>query len=276
MNYGIVVPLKDAPAAVDLACEAEAAGWDGFFVGEAIWSIDPWVTLGAAAARTSRIRLGTMLTPMPLRTPWKLAGESVTLDHLSGGRAILSLGMGAVWMGWQAFPDYPTDARTRAELLDEGIDILTLLYERRQADYDGRHQHLRLTAMDTIHYPPRPLQRPRLPIWVVGAWPRKASMRRVLKCDGLIPAVIGADGAFGEVRPEDVRAMKAYVAANRTLTTPFDIVVEGQTVGQSQEQLERTLRPWIDAGATWWMETLFGITDEQLRERLRRGPPRLP
>jgi hypothetical protein len=83
--------------------------WDGFFVGEAVWSIDTWVTLAAATIRTARIRLGTMLTPLPLIQPWKLASESVTLDHLSQGRVILSLGMGAVWMGWQAFPDLATD-----------------------------------------------------------------------------------------------------------------------------------------------------------------------
>jgi alkanesulfonate monooxygenase SsuD/methylene tetrahydromethanopterin reductase-like flavin-dependent oxidoreductase (luciferase family) len=104
---------------------------------------------------------------MPLRRPWKVASESVALDHLSEGRLILGLGTGAVWMGWQAFPDYATDTRTRAELLHESIDILSLLYRGKAFDYDGKHYHLRLTAMDEQHYPPPPVQQPRIPLWVV-------------------------------------------------------------------------------------------------------------
>jgi hypothetical protein len=100
-------------------------------------------------------------------------------------------------------------------------------------------------------------------------------MRRVLKCDGLIPAVMKPDGTFAEVRPEDVGAMKDYVAANRTLTTPFDIIAEGQTVGLDRAGCRAKIQPWADAGVTWWMETLFDVTDEQLVERIRQGPPRL-
>ena len=275
LKFGLVIPLTDARAAADLACEAEHAGWDGFFVGEAIWSVDPWLTLAVAAARTTRIRLGTMLTPAPLRTPWKLAAESATLDHLSNGRAIVSLGAGAVWMGWQAFPDYPTDARTRAELLDETIDILTLLYRGKQFDYQGTHYHLTLTAMDEVHYPPPPVQQPRIPLWVVGVWPRQQSMQRVLKCDGLIPHVLAADGSMTELRPEHLRVMREYVETNRTLSQPFDVIVEGTTFGLHGAQLRERLQPWADAGATWWMETCFGVTHNELVERLRQGPPQL-
>ncbi|HWQ12309.1 MAG TPA: LLM class flavin-dependent oxidoreductase [Roseiflexaceae bacterium] len=273
MKFGVTMGYLDARTMVDLACEAEEAGWDGFFLGEAIWCTDAWVTLGAAAVRTGRIRLGTLVTPMPLTTPWKLAGESSTLDHLSGGRAILALGMGAVWMGWQGWPDQVTDTKARAEMLDEGIDILTLLYRGKQFDYAGKHYRLRLTAVDEVHYPPPPVQQPRLPIWVVGVWPRKASMRRVLKCDGLIPHVMGADGTFAEVRPEDLRAMRAYVEANRTLTTPFDFVVEGRTIGLDAAAVRAKLVPWAEAGATWWIETLSEATHEQMLERIRQGPP---
>jgi peptide deformylase len=108
------------------------------------------------------------------------------LDHLNG-RLILGLGAGAVWMGWQGFPDEVTDTKIRAEMLDEGIEILTLLYQRRPFDYDGKHYHLKLTLLDEMHYPPKPVQQPRIPIWVPGIWPRMKSMRRLLKCDGLSP-----------------------------------------------------------------------------------------
>jgi Luciferase-like monooxygenase len=275
LKFGLVSPFGEARFAADLAYEAERAGWDGFFIGEAIWHNDAWVALAAAAMRTERIRLGTMLTPMPVMRPWKLAAESASLDNLSNGRVILSLGLGAVWMGWQAFPDYATDIRTRAELLDEGIDILSLLYRGKPFDYDGKHYHLRLTAMDEQHYPPPPVQQPRIPLWVVGVWPRMKSMRRVLKCDGLIPAVMNSNGQFIDVRPEDVGAMKAYIDANRTLTTPFDIVVEGQAYGLGRAERIEKLGTWSEVGATWWLESLWGIDRDEVVARVRRGPPRL-
>lgn len=273
MKFGLVTPLGDARFAADLAHTAERAGWDGFFVGEAIWHTDAWVALTAAAMRTERIRLGTMLSPMPVMHPWKLAAASATLDNLSNGRVILSVGVGAVWMGWQAFPDYAPDIRTRAELLDEGIDIISLLHRGEPFDYDGKHYHLRLTAVDRQHYPSPPVQRPRIPIWVVGVWPRMRSMRRVLKCDGLIPAVMDPSSKFADVRPQDVAAMRAYVDANRTLATPFDIVAEGQISSMGQEQMRETLRAWSAAGATWWLESLWGVDQEQIDARVRRGPP---
>jgi alkanesulfonate monooxygenase SsuD/methylene tetrahydromethanopterin reductase-like flavin-dependent oxidoreductase (luciferase family) len=97
------------------------------------------IALTAAAMTTSRIRLGTMVIPVPLRRPWKLASESLALDHLSNGRLTLGLGAGAVWMGWQAFPDEPADTKVRTKILDETIDILDLLYQHKPFDYDGKH-----------------------------------------------------------------------------------------------------------------------------------------
>src|SRR5512143_2686423 len=146
-----------ARSTANLAQIAEATGWDGIFLGDAIWLQDPMIGLAAAAMTTSRIRLGTMVIPVPLRRPWKLASESIALDHLSNGRLTLGLGAGAVWMGWQAFPDEPTDKKIRVGMLDETIDILTLLYQSRQFDYDGLHYHLKLTQLDEIHYPPKPV-----------------------------------------------------------------------------------------------------------------------
>ncbi len=147
MKYGAALPYGSARAAANLAQLAEQSGWDGVFLGDAIWLEDPMICLAAAAMTTSRIRLGTMVVPVPLRRPWKLASESVALDHLSNGRLTLGLGAGAVWMGWQAFPDEVTDTKIRAEMLDETIDILDLLYQRKPFDYDGRHYHLKLTAI---------------------------------------------------------------------------------------------------------------------------------
>src|SRR5512141_1198080 len=211
MKYGIALPYTTPRIVARLAQLAEESGWDGCFLGDAIWTLDPMISLAAAAMTTSRIRLGTMITPVPLRIPWKLASESLALDHLSEGRLILGLGAGAVWMGWHAFPDEVTDTKARAEMLDETIDILTLLYQRKQFDYDGKHYHLKLTQMDPMHYPPKPVQQPRVPLWCVGLLPSKKSLQRVLKCDGVIVEKRGANNQPEDVTPQDICEIKAYV-----------------------------------------------------------------
>lgn len=275
MKFGIVLPYPTVRQGADLAREAEAAGWDGVFVGDAIWCSDPMIVLTAAAMVTSRIRLGITVIPTPLRRPWKIASESAALDNLSGGRVILGLGTGAVWMGWQGFPDEVTDTKTRAEMLGETIDILTLLYRHKPFDYEGQHYHLKLTLMEEKHYPPPPVQQPRIPLWCVGVWPRMKSMARVLKCDGLLPNKMNSEGKFEELQAEDIHAMKAYVDAHRHSETPFDIVVEGKTGGLSRAQASDKMHTWIDSGATWWIEGLWGEPLEATIARIKQGPPRL-
>lgn len=275
LKFGVALPYTNARTAARYASLAEKAGWDGCFWGDAIWCEDPVISLAAAAMITHHIRLGTLIIPMPLRRPWKVASESLALDHLSEGRLILGLGAGAVWMGWQSFPDEVTDTRLRAEMLDESIDILTLLYQRKQFDYDGKHYHLKLTLMDERHYPPKPVQQPRIPLWVVGIWPRKKSMQRVLKCDGIIVEKRNSEGAGEDAAPTDICEIKTYVDANRTLTTPFDIVVGGRTAGLSRLEQQDKLLPRHEAGLTWWMEDMIGLTEDQVIESLHSGPPQL-
>lgn len=123
VQYGIVMPVYDVHSAIKVAIEAEKAGWDGFFMADGMWSFDTWISLSAAAVQTERIRLGTLLTPLSIMRPWKLASQAATLDHLSNGRVILTVGMGAIDVGFAAFAE-AIDLRTRAELVDEGLDIL--------------------------------------------------------------------------------------------------------------------------------------------------------
>ena len=273
IKFGLALPYGSARMAAKLAQLAEEAGWDGCFLGDAIWCEDPMIALAAAAMTTQRIRLGTMLVPMPLRRPWKVASESLALDRLSEGRFILGLGAGAVWMGWQGFPDEVTDTRARAEMLDESIDILTLLYQRKPFDYDGKHYRVRLTQVEEQHYPPGPVQQPRIPLWVAGLWPRRKSMERVLKCDGVFVEKIDRDGKGEAVTPGDVCELKAFVDDNRRLTTPFDIVVTGKTAGLERPQIHEKLMPWKEAGVTWWVEDFFGAQEEEVIEHIRQGPP---
>jgi hypothetical protein len=276
LKYGFVFPGGDARTAAEYSREAEKAGWDGFFVWEPVWGIDAWVTLAAAAMRTKRIRLGTLITPLSRMRPWKLASETVALDHLSKGRVILSVGLGAVDTGFEAFGEV-TNRKTRAELLDEGLDILTGLWRGQPFNYAGKHYQVREA---TFFPPPPPVQQPRIPIWVVGAWPRLKSMQRVLRYDGLLPNPMTPAGRHRKLTPKDIREMKAFIEANRAETTPFDIVVEGTTPGSSRKKAAAIVRKWADAGATWWIEAMWGTVGKRdglkaVLKRIQQGPPRL-
>jgi hypothetical protein len=274
MKYGFVLPYGDARKAAKLAFEAEQAGWDGFFVWEPVWGIDAWVSLTAAAMKTTRIRLGTLLSPISRMRPWKVASETASLDNLSGGRVILSVGLGAVDTGFEEFGEV-IDRVERAELVDEGLAVITGLWRGQPYSYDGKHYKIKETD---FHPPPRPVQEPRIPIWVVGVWPRKKSMRRVLKYDGILPTKM-VGGKHVKVEPGDIRSMKTWIEENRRETTPFDIVVEGKTQGSDPDTWYDVINPWKEAGATWWIEAMWDAIDkkdrdELVKRRIRQGPPK--
>jgi hypothetical protein len=273
VKAGVILPTGGPREAAEIARQAEQAGWDGFFIWEPVWGWDAWVSLAAAAMTTELIQLGTMLSPLSRMRPWKVASETVSLDHLSGGRLILSVGLGAIDSGFEAF-DEVTDRRTRAELMDESLDIVTGLWRGQPFSYDGKHYHVR----ETSFLPPAaPVQQPRIPIWVVGAWGRERSMQRVLRYDGLLPNVFGDDGKPREITPDDVRAMAAYVAERRTDTKPFDIVIEGETPGEDPAGARDEVGPLAEAGMTWWLEARWNISSpnvlNELRHRIAAGPP---
>lgn len=275
MKYGFVLPYGDARTAADFAEAAEQAGWDGFFVWEPVYGWDAWVLLTAAAMRTSRIRLGTMLTPLSRMRPWKLASEAITLDHLSGGRVTLAVGLGAVDTGFANFGE-TTDRKTRAELVDEGLAIVTSLWRCRPFTHAGAHYNV---DGRNLHYPPPPpVQGSRIPIWVVGAWPFETSMNRALAYDGIIPSAKGDDGRFRQVTPDELRTARAWLAERRDVTS-FDIIVEGTTSTTDRDRAIAKVRPWSEAGATWYLEARWGVqegavTIESVRQRLEAGPPR--
>ncbi len=278
MQYGFIIPGGDVRTLVELAVEAEEAGWDGVFYWDGIYieeagpMYDPWAVLAAFAMRTERVRLGAMLTPISRRRPWKLARETVTIDHLSNGRLILPVGLGALDDGGFKKVGEAVDRKLRAQLLDEGLEILTGLWSGKPSSFHGQHYHV-----EEMTFLPPPVQSPRIPIWVVGAWPRMKSMQRVLRYDGLLPAKMNDDGSFAEVTPADIQAMKAYIVEHRTQTTPFDIVMEGETPGDNREQASKIIRPYVDAGITWWLESRWSCMDkpDEVRTRIRQGPPRI-
>jgi alkanesulfonate monooxygenase SsuD/methylene tetrahydromethanopterin reductase-like flavin-dependent oxidoreductase (luciferase family) len=264
------MPAGDAGDAMELAVLAEDHGWDGFFVWEPVWGADAWVMLAAAAVRTERIRLGTMLTPVSRRKPWELASQTATVDRLSNGRLILTVGLGAVDTGFAAFGE-ETDRRIRAELLDEGLAIVTGLWQGQPFSYEGRHY--RVSPTEFVPAPP-PVQEP-IPIWAVGAWRRERSMQRARRYQGLVPTVIDERGA----RTPTVAEL-AQITAELRVDRPgvhYDVVVEGETPAADVAADE--VYPWAAAGATWWLETCWWAAQsdspgEAAAHRLRAGPPR--
>jgi alkanesulfonate monooxygenase SsuD/methylene tetrahydromethanopterin reductase-like flavin-dependent oxidoreductase (luciferase family) len=276
MRYGVVMRTDVALHAIaELAQEAEEAGWDGFFLWDSFSGQDPWVLLATVALATKRIRFGPMLTAPSRRRPWQLASETVTLDHISQGRVILPVGLGAAEdLGFERFGEV-VDRKIRAELLDESIDILQGLWSGTPFSYAGKYYQLHDAAFQLT-----PKQSPRIPIWVVGAWPRQKSMQRVLRCDGILPAKMPAEGISYTITPDDIRAIKTFVDEHRALRSSFDIVMEGETPGDDSAKASAMIRPLAEAGATWWLEDVAtapyntgGL--EGVRTRVKQGPPRL-
>ena len=178
MLTGFVLPGGPATEQLEQAVLAEQSGWDGVFVPELAYGVDAWSLLAAMAAHTQRIRLGTLLTPLPWRRPWKVASQVATVDQLSGGRAILAVGVGAAGTG---LPDTgeETDKRLRAERLDEEIDLVRTLWDG-GLSYHGEHYDFECEGSDLVGAV-RPASG-RIPIWVVGVWPRPRPGRPAGSC----------------------------------------------------------------------------------------------
>lgn len=283
MKYGFVMAYGDARTAAELAALAERHGWDGFFVWESIWGIDAWAMLAAAAMTTERIRLGTMLTPLPRRKPWDVAGQTSTVDNLSNGRVTLAVGLGVSGEGrfWM-FEDDP-GRKVRAELLDESLAMLQHLWRDQPFEFEGKHYQARAVAELSPPAPPPPVQQPRIPTWVVGAWPRPKSMRRAALQDGWLPDYVPAGTTDRpDLTPdqlvEGIEWIRKERAAHGLSMDGYDVVAEGVTAADDAAAAD-VVQPWVDAGATWWLEADWSTMDPaavraNAERRLTAGPPR--
>lgn len=282
MYFGIDIPnfggdYADVRLVAEVAHEAEDAGWDGFFIwdhiganwGELAFS-DPWIELTAIAQRTERIRFGTLVTPLPRRRPWKLARELVTLDHLSGGRVILGVGIGGgnkdLDSEYRAYSE-PAGHRLHGEMLNEGLEVLTGLWSGKPFSYQGQHYRI-----ENVQHLPRPLQQPRIPIWVAGWWPNRKPMRRAANWDGAYPLSLQ-----GGMTPAMLRDCLAYIRSQQPqqrATQPYDLVHAGRLTRKDETAEMALIEEYAAAGVTWWLDCpAEGETLADLRPRIRKGPP---
>jgi alkanesulfonate monooxygenase SsuD/methylene tetrahydromethanopterin reductase-like flavin-dependent oxidoreductase (luciferase family) len=273
MHYGLTLPnggtCGDICLLTELGCLAEAAGWDGVFLEDYIVhqgagpipTCDPWMALAALAVQTTRVRLGTCVTPLSRRRPWKIAREAVALDHLSHGRFILGVGLGDEQEAGFAHVGEILDVRHRAKRLDEALEIVTGLWSGKPFGYQGEHFHL-----DTVTFLPTPLQQPRIPIWVGGGWPRMGPALRAARYDGSLLFPV----KHPSWTPEEARALKAFLERHRTDATPYDLVFSPPS-----DENPKTVRALAEAGMTWCTEYLPASSPEHMRARIARGPQRI-
>jgi alkanesulfonate monooxygenase SsuD/methylene tetrahydromethanopterin reductase-like flavin-dependent oxidoreductase (luciferase family) len=288
MKYGLSIPqlemFADIPRLVSLAIDAENAGWDGFFIWDHILFdnlerrvIDPWVAMAAIAVATKKIRIGPMVTPIARRRPWKLAREALSIDQISGGRLIMGVGLGAP-AEWEfgAFGE-ATDAKLRAQKMDEGLEIFRGLLSGEFFHFEGEFFKIK-----EMRFLPKPVQSPHIPIWVGGTWPNKKPLQRAVRYDGYFPDVLQHP-----VTPQDWLTVREFIESHRREASAFDFVQYGVTPGDDPAKALQLLAPFEEAGVTWWIEGIspfdygFDWTDswtteivEKLELRIRQGPPR--
>ena len=267
VRFGLFLPpfgeLADPLVCAEVAATAEATGWDGVFLWDHVQYrppvedvADPWIVLAAIAARTERVVIGPLVTPLARRRPQIVARQTTTLDHLSQGRLVLGVGIGLDSSGRElsSFEEEP-DARARAGMLDEALELITELWSGREVDHRGEHY-----AARSVRFVPRRVQQPRIPIWVAARAGNLRPLRRAARWDGLF--------LIDQEDPAELAAAVAAVAAHRGDDGAFEVVVTGDRGDDPA--------PWQAAGATWWLTGVdpFTVTAEQAAELADEGPPR--
>lgn len=276
MKYGLDIAIDGEYAnphvIANLASEAERAGWDGCFVWGVVYMpdsqkplVDPWVAITSAAMATERIQLGVMVNPLACQQPWQIARTTVSLDHVSNGRLIFGAGAGWDAVDFSIIGEEP-DLKVRGDRLDEGLEILTGLWTGEPFDFHGKHFQAR-----HAQFLPKPIQSPRIPIWIAGNWPNRRPFRRASKWDGVYVGSMKANNQ--PLTCEELKEVIAFVQARRERTDHFDVVFAGPT---SHDCIEgaRIVQPYIEAGITWWLEVTWGSPSD-MAERIRSGPPKL-
>jgi alkanesulfonate monooxygenase SsuD/methylene tetrahydromethanopterin reductase-like flavin-dependent oxidoreductase (luciferase family) len=257
MSYAVGLPnvgeFGNPTVLVELGVSAEEHGWDGVYLWDHLLYRDGWpvanptVVVSALAARTTRIRLGVLMAALPRRRVENVARETASLDVLSGGRLVFGAGLGSSDLEYEELGEDPS-LRTRAALLDAGLSRLVSLWSS---------------------WTPTPVQRPRIPIWCPGRWPRQVGFRRAARWDGAMPTFLSGR----DVPVAEFAAVVRFLAAERGSLDGFDVVLEGRTAPGSAGLVPS----YVEAGLTWWVEAMGwwrgGVAEA--RTRIAAGPPRI-
>lgn len=257
--------------------EAEAGGWDGFFLWDHLyfsWAPcympDSWTVLSAAAARTDKIILGTNVTALPRRRPQVLAKQLVTVDQISNGRAVLGVGLGGSGEGGDAGDEFSSfgeesSYRVMGRMADEALEVITRLWSGDQVNYKGKYYTVRNAV-----FLPKPIQTPRIPIWV-GAFADPA-LKRAARYDGWVTTGPCPSVALPGFSFEKVHEKMVMVEKYRKNDGPFDIVYAYEfPPGGVGEDISRA----ESVGVTWMLDILSAMRlrgDETLNY-IRNGPP---
>jgi alkanesulfonate monooxygenase SsuD/methylene tetrahydromethanopterin reductase-like flavin-dependent oxidoreductase (luciferase family) len=277
MKFGIYAPnfgntFGNPKLITKLAIESEKSGWHGFFLWDHIVNtegfpdtVDPFIALTSVAENTEKIHIGTTVTPLPRRRPWKLARETVTLDILSEGRLILGIGLG----GPSEFSimNEETNLRIMAEMADEQLEILNGLWSGEDFSYTGKYYKI-----DKVKFLPRPVQRPKIKMWGAGTWPKKGPFKRAAKLDGVIPLSVDYRNPL---TPDDYRNMIEYMKKHG-LRYPFDIVEISFDATRSNDK-KRSIQDFQDAGVNWWLELVsdWNGSYKKIKDIITQGPTQI-
>jgi len=279
MKFGLSLPnhgeYGDIHRLVELAQIAEDSGWDGFFLWDHIArgiapQVDSWIAMAAIASNTTRMRLGLLVTPLARRRPWKVAREIVTLDHLSNGRMILGVGLGDFQeKEFENFGEV-SDKSTRGEMLDEGLEIIDGLQSGQSFRFAGKHYRIQRTDFN-----PKPIQMPRVPVWVGGKWPNKKPFHRAARWDGAVP-IHRSRSLKAYLTPEEIREISNYIHQYRTTDAPFDICLSGILPAKDHAEDKSIVSPYEEVGITWWIDFVYTGTGSLKANtaRIHFGPPR--
>lgn len=261
MKHGLLVAnigtYAQPRTVVRVAQAAERSGWDAVLVWDHLaftWGVpaaDPWVTLGAVAAATEQIAIGTGVTPVARRRPHVLAHQIATVEFLSGGRMIFGAGLGG---GHGEFAKYgeSEDERPRAEALDEGLEVIRALLDGGVVHHRGKH-----FTVEGVQLQPAPERH--LPIWVGGMSTRARA--RAARYDGWFADT--ATKSEMNTSPDEFAAMLDGYELGDVAVMGYSEPGDGDLHGAYES-----------AGATWWIEQIFdyrGDFDAMLR-RVEAGP----
>jgi alkanesulfonate monooxygenase SsuD/methylene tetrahydromethanopterin reductase-like flavin-dependent oxidoreductase (luciferase family) len=277
MKYGIYAPnfgdtFGNPKLVTELAIEAEKSGWDGFFLWDHIVNtegfpdtVDPFIALTSVAENTEKIHIGTTVTPLPRRRPWKLARETVTLDILSEGRLILGIGLGGP--SELSLMNEETNPRTMAKMADEQLEILKGLWSGEDFSYAGKYYKI-----DKVRFRPRPIQKPGIKMWGAGTWPKKGPFKRAAKLDGVVPL---SEDYRNPLTPDDYRNMIEYMKKHG-LCSPYDIVKISFDATKGDDK-NRSILDFQDAGVNWWLELVsdWNGNHEKIKDIIMQGPSQI-